>query len=79
MIMSHNLIHGPIADGIGELPALETLCEACNGKGQIESYRIERVVYSGGECEKCRGAGTITTEDGKRLWSFMERRRIFLS
>jgi len=77
MIKSRKLIHGPIADGTGELPELERLCEACDGKGKIESHRVGNAIQMGGQCNSCRGAGSIATEDGKRLWAFMERRRIF--
>jgi DnaJ-class molecular chaperone len=75
--MTQNLIHGPLADGSGGLPSLEHLCETCGGKGKIEPRKIGNSIELGGRCDQCRGAGSISTADGERLWAFLERRRIF--
>lgn len=76
MIVSENLIYGSLVDGSGELPVLEKLCEMCDGKGKIDPYRVGNAIHSGGECQTCSGAGSIATEDGKRLLAFMKRRQI---
>ncbi|WP_395611993.1 hypothetical protein [Allosphingosinicella sp.] len=64
---------GPPADGSGSLPALETICEDCEGEGFINQRREGHVIRLGGQCNKCRGLGTTPTEDGRRLLSFLLR------
>jgi len=71
--MVEKLVHGPAADGTGNLTALETICRGCDGTGLLGPERDGNVFYQGGQCSKCHGAGTILTEDGKRLKAFLLR------
>lgn len=71
--MSQHFSTATLADGRGEMPALEMLCEACGGKGMIDPHRVGNTIHSGGQCEQCGGAGSIATDDGKRLKSFLAR------
>ncbi len=67
------LVHGPAADGTGELAALETVCATCAGVGFIEASRDGSLFTGPGQCNDCYGAGTIVTDDGKRLLAFLRR------
>lgn len=64
---------GPAADGSGALVALEEVCGECTGTGFVPSRREAHVIYQGGQCHDCRGAGTLLTEDGRRLLAFLRR------
>jgi DnaJ-class molecular chaperone len=65
--------HGMIADGSGRLPALEEVCPACSGDGQISSRRVGNTIHSGGSCNDCYGRGTKATQEGQRLLAFIRR------
>jgi DnaJ-class molecular chaperone len=57
------------------LPTLETVCPECEGAGSFKDYE------DGGrtDCWQCHGAGTIPTEDGKKILALVENnfRRLF--
>lgn len=67
------LVHGPAADGSGALPKLEEVCANCDGDRFVPARREGSAIVSGGQCNTCGGAGTIKTEDGKRLLAFILR------
>lgn len=53
------------------LPALETACPECDGKGHWAKR---------GRCDECHGAGVVPTEFGKRVLNLIRhnRRTVFL-
>jgi len=57
--MFSRLNMGPPADGSGDLPAIETVCDSCDGNGLVAPRRERAVLHSGGQCGACHGAGTI--------------------
>jgi DnaJ-class molecular chaperone len=65
--------HGVIADGSGGLTALEEVCPACSGDGEIPARRVGNTTHSGGSCNDCYGRGTKATGDGQRLLAFIRR------
>jgi DnaJ-class molecular chaperone len=67
------LEEGPPANGAGPLPALEEVCLACKGTGHVPGHRQGGTIVMGGRCDDCFGAGTIATDDGKRLLAFLQR------
>ena len=71
--MRSALVQGPAADGSGELPPLEHVCEDCNGVGQIAPHRTGNAFISQSDCTTCNGTGTLLTEDGKRLLAMLRR------
>lgn len=64
-----------IADGSGNLPALETRCATCDGEGRIPNRRDGNRIEYGGHCNACNGGGAVPTEDGKRLLEFLRWNR----
>ncbi|MGT2515625.1 hypothetical protein ACVOMT_16575 [Sphingomonas panni] len=66
---------GELLEMMTELPPLETNCEKCGGAGMLRPRREGTVIYQGGQCDTCRGAGKLPTEAGNAVIAFIRNQQ----